>query len=399
MPTLIHMPQVSANLTSAVLKEWFKQEGDAVAANDPLGGVETDKVLIDFEAEHAGTLAKILVAPGTDVAVGAPIAVISKDGESAADVAAFLASVATPTVSAAAAATATAPAPGRSPGEAGPQSGQRIIASPLARRLARDAGIDLSGVKGSGPRGRIVKRDLEGLQAASPAPAADAHYTDTPHSAMRRTIARRLAESKSTVPHFYVKLECQVQKLIALRAEINQAAPRKVSLNDFIIKAVATALKEVPDMNVSWDDNHLRRYHRADISVAVSTDGGLITPIVRAAEEKSISRISADIADLAARARSGGLSPHEYQGGSFTVSNLGMYDVAEFSAIINPPQAAILAVGAAQERPVVVDGALTAAPVMNMVLSVDHRAVDGALAATFAATLKRLIENPLTLLI
>lgn len=428
MPTLIHMPQVSANVNSAVLKEWFKKEGDTVAVNDPLGGVETDKALIDFDAEHAGIMARILVAAGSDVEVGAPIAVISTAGESAADVAAFLAALgadagrtaggaaperqasahgqpaavapAAPAAPVAPAAPA-APATARTGGDGHPHNGKRILASPLARRLAKDAGIDLSALKGSGPAGRIVKRDIELVPAprAAEAPRRAAAYTDLPHSSMRRTIARRLSESKATVPHFYVKTECRMQKLIELRAEINLVAPRKVSLNDFIVKAAALALKEVPAMNVSWDDAHLRQYAQSDISVAVSTDTGLITPIVCAADGKSITGISAEVADLAARARAGRLAPYEYQGGSFTISNLGMFDVPEFSAIINPPQAGILAVGAVQSCPVVIDGGLAVAPVMRMVLSVDHRAVDGSVAAVFAAALKRLIENPVSLLI
>jgi pyruvate dehydrogenase E2 component (dihydrolipoamide acetyltransferase) len=402
MPTLIHMPQVSANVRSAVLKEWFKQEGDAVAVNDPLGGVETDKALIDFDAEQAGTLAKILVAAGTDIEVGTPIAVLSAAGESAADVEAFIATIkAKPSVSVAAS-TPAATAPVAVTASVS-NADARIKASPLARRLAKNAGIDLASLAGSGPNGRIVKRDVEQAPActtnAAMGNAGTAPFVDIPHSSMRRTIARRLTESKSTVPHFYVKLDCRMQALVALRADINGVAPKKVSINDFIIKAVALALQQVPAMNVSWDEAALRQYAQSDISVAVSTDSGLITPIVTSAQSRSISDISMQVADLAARARSGRLAPHEYQGGSFTISNLGMHDVQEFTAIINPPQAAILAVGAVQARPVVVDGGLVAAPMMTMVLSVDHRAVDGALAATFAARLKHLIENPLSLLL
>ncbi len=412
MPTLIHMPQVSANIRSAVLKEWFKQEGDAVAVNDPLGGVETDKALIDFDAGQAGTLAKHLVAAGTDVEVGAPIAVLSTAGESAAEVAAFIAAICARPVAAGASAAPAAVAPATKAvarAMAAPTGAasampadSRIKASPLARRLASRAGIDLALLCGSGPNGRIVKRDIEHAPARADLPGAGsaaAPYADIAHSGMRRTIARRLTESKSTVPHFYVKLECRMQALVGLRTEINRIAPKKVSINDFIIKAVAVALQQVPSMNVSWDEQALRQYVQSDISVAVSTDSGLITPIVSSAQSRSISDISMQVADLAARARSGRLAPHEYQGGSFTISNLGMHDVLEFSAIINPPQAAILAVGAVQIRPVVIEGGLVAAPMITMVLSVDHRAVDGALAATFAARLQHLIENPLSLLL
>jgi pyruvate dehydrogenase E2 component (dihydrolipoamide acetyltransferase) len=402
MPTLIHMPQLSANVRSAVLKEWFKQEGDAIALNDPLGGIETDKALIDFDATQAGTLAKILVAAGADVEVGTPIAVLTAAGESAADVAAFLATLGAGPACKAAPAQAAAPTPALAAVSVPePRDSKRTLASPLARRLAEESGIDLAHVQGSGPAGRIVRRDLEKAPALCP-PAGignESAYVDIPHSNMRRTIARRMSESKATVPDFYMKIECRMQRLIALRTEINLVAPKKVSLNDFVIKAVALALKEVPQMNVSWGEAAMRQYTHSDISLAVTTDSGLITPIVRAAETKSVSRISAEVADLAERARSGRLAPHEYQGGSFSISNLGMFGVQEFSAIINPPQAAILAVSAVESRPVVENGGLVVAPVVTMVISVDHRAIDGALAATWAAALKRLIENPVFLLL
>jgi pyruvate dehydrogenase E2 component (dihydrolipoamide acetyltransferase) len=426
------MPQVSANVNSAILKEWFKKEGEAVAVNDPLGGIETDKALIDFDSEHTGIMTKILVPAGSDVEVGVPIAVISEVGESAADVAAFLAKlgsdegtlgqqaqscryVTAPVASGKVIVEGTASrvVDGLTQGSGFPiaasgpadhesvQNSKRILASPLARRLAKNAGIDLSVLNGSGPGGRIVKRDIEQASAhpVGEAPRNIAAYIDLPHSSIRRTIARRLSESKATIPHFYVKLECRMQKLIELRAEVNLVAPKRVSLNDFIVKAVALALKEVPAMNVSWNEAYLRQYAESDISVAVSTDTGLITPIVCAAQNKSIASISSEVADLAVRARSGRLAPHEYQGGSFTISNLGMFEVSEFSAIINPPQAGILAVGAVQLCSVVINGDLAVAPVIRMVLSVDHRAVDGSVAAVFASALKRFIENPVSLLL
>jgi pyruvate dehydrogenase E2 component (dihydrolipoamide acetyltransferase) len=392
---LIHMPQLSANVTSAVLREWFKKEGDAVALNDALGGIETDKALMDFDATQAGKLEKILVKAGADVEVGTPIAVLSAEGESVSEVASFLAALAADDAVPAAPRVAAPPPAATIPSPA------RVLASPLARRLAKESGIDLALLQGSGPAGRIVKRDLE-KAPARPAVAqshTDSAYIEVPHTSMRRTIARRLGESKATIPEFYLKTECHVQRLVELRAEVNRVAPVKVSLNDFIVKAVALALKEVPAMNVSWDDAAMRQYTQSDISVAVSTDTGLITPIVRGAQAKSVTAIGAEIADLAARGRSGRLAAHEYQGGSFAISNLGMFGVDEFTAIINQPQAAILAVGAVKERPLVINGGLAVAPVMNMVLTVDHRVIDGALAATFAAALKRLIENPLSLLL
>jgi pyruvate dehydrogenase E2 component (dihydrolipoamide acetyltransferase) len=286
----------------------------------------------------------------------------------------------------------------------------RVFVSPLARRLAKQRGIDLNTLIGSGPNGRIVKRDIEAgsavvvsspvmTQPSTVSPSTLGDYTEVPHSGMRRTIARRLTESKSTIPHFYLSVDCRMDRLMSLRSEINTAMPRKISVNDFIVRTVAVALREVPQANVGWTENAMRQYTQADIAIAVSTDFGLITPIVRAADRKSLSMISQEIADLAERARASQLRPDEYQGGSFSVSNLGMFGVSEFSAIINPPQAAILAVGMTQQVPVVEDGAVKIASVMRCTLSVDHRAIDGALAAQWLAAFKRLLENPLSMLI
>ncbi|MQT77657.1 2-oxo acid dehydrogenase subunit E2, partial [Pseudomonas helleri] len=265
---------------------------------------------------------------------------------------------------------------------------------------------DLASLKGSGPNGRIVKRDVEAASAVPVAPApviaatvSGPGFDEIPHSGMRKTIARRLVKSKATVPHFYLDVEIRMERLLALREQVNQSAPRKISINDFIVKAVAVALRQVPAMNVTWTDTALRQYHEADVCVAVSTDTGLITPVVRNAGGKALSQISADVAKLAGRARDGRLRPEEYQGGSFTISNLGMFGVEQFSAIINPPHAAILAVGATQQKPVVEDGELKAGAVMRCTLSVDHRAVDGALAAQWLAVFKGLMENPLGMLI
>ncbi|MCI1013210.1 pyruvate dehydrogenase complex dihydrolipoamide acetyltransferase [Herbaspirillum sp. C7C2] len=435
MAKLIKMPEIAANATSAVIIQWSRKEGEAIKAGECLAEIETDKAVIEYDADSNGVLGKILAAAGQEVEVGAPIAVLFEEGETEVDIAALLAAAgvaveppvgagttASATASASAAATTGAADPEREPDAA---ASGRIFASPLARRLAQERGLALAGMTGSGPHGRIVRRDVEAAAQAAPATAAaaaiaaagsdatppaivipsasaaqdSAAFTDIPHSGMRRTIARRLSESKASIPHFYLSADCRMDRLLALRAEINAAGTRKISVNDFIVKAVAAALQSVPDMNVSWTEAALRKYQQADISVAVSTEGGLITPVVRNAGSKTLSAISREIVDLAARARSGALAPNEYQGGSFTVSNLGMFGVREFSAIINPPQAAILAVGATLSQPVVVDGQLAVAQVMKVTLSVDHRAVDGALAAQWLAAFQRCIENPLSALI
>lgn len=416
MATLLRMPEVAANATHATLAAWSKKEGEPIAVGDCLAEVETDKAIVEISADSAGVMGQCLVPAGQEVEVGAPIAVLLAAGEAAADVQALLqaaGAVATAPAAAAASAVPGTPAPAATTAQA---SGDRLRASPLARRLAAQRGVDLSRLQGSGPGGRIVKIDVERAQAAAPAPApasvpvaaapaaapagsGASAFTEVPHSSMRRTIARRLAESKSTIPHFYLTVECRMERLLALRTEINASASRKISVNDFIVRAVAVALREVPQANVGWTDTAMRQYAQADVAVAVSTDTGLITPIVRAADRKTLSQISAEIADLAARARAGQLRPEEYQGGSFSVSNLGMHGVGAFSAIINPPQAAILAVGASQQKPVVENGELKVGTVMACTLSVDHRAIDGALAAQWLAAFQRAIEAPLSMLI
>jgi len=408
------MPEVAANATHATLAAWSKKEGEPIAAGDCLAEVETDKAIVEISADSAGVMGQWLVPAGQEVEVGAPIAVLLAAGEAAADVQALLqaaGAVATAPAAAAASAVSGTLAPAATTAQA---SGDRLRASPLARRLASQRGVDLSRLQGSGPGGRIVKIDVERAQVAAPAPASApvaaapaaapagsgaSAFTEVPHSSMRRTIARRLAESKSTIPHFYLTVECRMERLLALRTEINASASRKISVNDFIVRAVAVALREVPQANVGWTDTAMRQYAQADVAVAVSTDTGLITPIVRAADRKTLSQISAEIADLAARARAGQLRPEEYQGGSFSVSNLGMHGVGAFSAIINPPQAAILAVGASQQKPVVENGELKVGTVMACTLSVDHRAIDGALAAQWLAAFQRAIEEPLSMLI
>lgn len=416
MATLLRMPEVAANATHATLAAWSKKEGEPIAAGDCLAEVETDKAIVEISADSAGVMGQWLVPAGQEVEVGAPIAVLLAAGEAAADVQALLQAAGAVTNAPAAAAASAVPGTPAPAATTAQTSGDRLRSSPLARRLAAQRGVDLSRLQGSGPGGRIVKIDVERAQAAAPAPApasapvaaapvaapagsGASAFTEVPHSSMRRTIARRLAESKSTIPHFYLTVECRMERLLALRTEINASASRKISVNDFIVRAVAVALREVPQANVGWTDTAMRQYAQADVAVAVSTDTGLITPIVRAADRKTLSQISAEIADLAARARAGQLRPEEYQGGSFSVSNLGMHGVGAFSAIINPPQAAILAVGASQQKPVVENGELKVGTVMACTLSVDHRAIDGALAAQWLAAFQRAIEAPLSMLI
>lgn len=416
MAKLLHMPEVSANATSAVIQKWVKQEGDSIIAGDCIAEIETEKALVELMAEEDAVLGKILVASGQDIEVGAPIGVLFLNGEQNVDVAELLAKAGVSNDSSELTATQVDPAvlpPAKPETDSARSSADkpvgRIFASPLARRLAAEKGLDLSLLTGSGPNGRIVKCDVEAASALSVVPVTDhtavtnslgaADYDEIAHSGMRKTIARRLTESKASVPHFYLRVECRMERLLALRQQVNQTASKKISINDFIVKAVAVALRQVPEMNVSWTDTAMRRYRQVDICVAVSTDNGLITPVVRGADVKALSQISADVAELAGRAREGRLRPEEYQGGSFTISNLGMYGVDEFSAIINPPQAAILAVGATQQQPVVEDGELTVGSVMRCTLSADHRAVDGALAAQWLGVFQRLIENPLSMLI
>lgn len=408
MATLIHMPEVSANTPSAVIVAWTKKEGEKVSVGDCLAEIETDKAIIEFAADNEGVLGKILIEAGSDVKVGTPIAVLLNHDEKNIDVNALLSEV--PSIAPDTAGdTSQSPVMSDSVNQDLPvvSSSSRIFASPLARRLAKQNDIDLSTVKGTGPNGRVVKNDIQRvLETNRMAPtmrnvAVPDHevYTDIPHSSMRKAIARRMLESKNTIPHFYVKVDCRMDALLALRANVNQHAERKISVNDLLTKIVAYALHQYPQVNVSWSDEGLRQYHHSDIAIAVSTDRGLITPIVKSAEQKSVSAISQEIADLATRARDGKLQPSEYQGGTFTISNLGMFGIQEFSAIINPPQAAILAVGATEDRVIVEDKQMVIASMMSVTLSVDHRAIDGSVAAEWLMQLKKLIENPLRALI
>lgn len=405
---------------------------------DTLAEIETEKANVDYQAEEQGRLARVLIKPGETVEVGAPIAVFAAAGDTDDDIEAALAAAGGADAPAAAAtepaptaeatpapATEThapsSPTPPPAPAEPTPavQNGGRIYASPLVRKRARESGIDLSQVTGTGPGGRIVKKDLESFTPAAPAaPAApastpatpapapaysqaatgEAGYTDRPHTGMRRAIARRLTESKTTVPHFYVTADCRVEKLLEARTQMNEATGVKVSVNDWVMKAVAKALMEVPDANVIWTDEALRFFNRADIAVAVAVEGGLLTPVLRGVESMSLTQINHEVTRLATKAREGAISQAEIEGGSFSVSNLGMYGTDAFQAILNPPQSGILAVGAARDAVVVENGELVAGKVMTVNLSADHRAVDGALAAEWMKAFRHYIENPLALL-
>jgi pyruvate dehydrogenase E2 component (dihydrolipoamide acetyltransferase) len=435
MPINVLMPALSPTMTEGKLARWLKKEGDAVKSGQVLCEIETDKATMEVEAVDEGTLGKILVAAGTEgVKVNAPIAVILEEGESAASAAAPA------PASAPAPAVAAAPAPAAAPSArsvAAPVADAgRVFASPLARRMAEQAGLDISAIRGSGPNGRIVKADIDAARAGgqagrkpaaaaataapSAAPAAAAlapaavsaaslaaigPHKLVPLSSMRRVIARRLTESKQQVPHFYLTVDCVIDRLLAGRAALNAKSPEKgpgafkLSVNDFVIKAVAVALRQVPAANASYSDDGILMWDAVDVSVAVAIPGGLITPIIRKADAKGLAQISNEMKDLAARAKDGKLKPEEFQGGGFSISNLGMFGIKEFGAVINPPQGAILAVGAGEQRPVVKDGALAIATVMSCTLSVDHRVIDGAVGAEFLAAFKRIVEDPLAMLL
>lgn len=426
MPIQILMPALSPTMTEGKLAKWLIKEGDTVKAGDIMAEIETDKATMEFEAVDEGVLEKILVPEGSEgVAVNTPIATLRGEDEKAGAAAPAPKPAAAPAQAPAAAPAASAPAPVAAPAAAAApaKSGDRVIASPLARRIASDAKIDLKAVAGSGPHGRVVKADVEAAIAgggakAAPAAAAKAAapgpsgpgarqladllkmpYRVEPLTSMRKTIARRLTESKQTVPHFYLTIDCELDDLLNLRSRLNAKAASKVSVNDFVVRAVALALKKVPAANGSYDDSGLIYYEHADVSVAVATPNGLITPIVKQAESKGLAQIAAETKDLAARARDGKLKPEEFQGGTFSVSNLGMFGIKEFAAVINPPQGCILAVGAGEQRAVVKNGALAVATVMSCTLSVDHRVVDGAVGAEFLQVFKGYIEDPLTMLL
>jgi pyruvate dehydrogenase E2 component (dihydrolipoamide acetyltransferase) len=434
MPINVLMPALSPTMTEGKLARWLKKEGDAVKSGQVLCEIETDKATMEVEAVDEGTLGKILVADGTEgVKVNTPIAVILEEGESAASASAP-APVAKPS---AAVAPAVAAAPAASPAAAPAKDAGRVFVSPLARRMAEQAGLDLAAIRGSGPNGRIVKADIDAAlaggktvarpaappapaatpsaaaAAAAPAPAAVSAaalaaigpHKLVPLSTMRRVIARRLTESKQQVPHFYLTVDCVIDRLLAGRAALNAKSPEKgpgafkLSVNDFVIKSVAVALRQVPAANASYSDDGILMWDNVDVSIAVAIPGGLITPIIRNADAKGLAQISNEMKDLAARAKDGKLKPEEFQGGGFSISNLGMFGIKEFGAVINPPQGAILAVGAGEQRPIVKDGALAIATVMSCTLSVDHRVIDGAVGAEFLAAFKRIVEDPLAMLL
>ena len=413
----ILMPALSPTMKEGKLARWLKTEGDTIASGDVIAEIETDKATMEVEAVDEGVLGRILTPEGTEgIAVNTPIAILVAEGESVPDVSA--ASATPPAAQAPVAAPAATMAPPAVAPSAAPaaSSGKRVFASPLARRIAAQKGIDLSTLKGSGPNGRIVRRDVEQAgqtpaatpKAASPAAVAEAAgtgYAKVPHSTMRKVIARRLTEAKSTIPHFYVEMDVQLDALMALRSQMNAASPAdgpgayKISVNDMLVKAVAVTLRRVPKVNVSYTDDAVLVYDDVDISVAVSIPDGLITPIVRRADTKSLRQISTETRDLVARARAGKLKPEEFQGGTFSISNMGMYGVKAFSAIINPPQAAILAIAAAERRAVVKGNEITIGTVMTVTLSVDHRVVDGALAAEWVSAFRAVVENPMSLVV
>ncbi len=402
----IRMPSLAPSIEEVTLVRWLKKPGDAVKAGDVIAEVETDKALVDLEATDEGVIGRLFVNDGArGVKVGSVIAVLVKPGEA---VPQGPTNQTVPAALTQPAAFAVVPAPAMRESASAPTTpGARVLASPLARRLASQAALDLAALRGSGPNGRIVKRDVEAARpagvAAAPASLTQAgltaDYEDIEHSAMRRTIAQRLSAAKQQVPHFYLTIDCELDALLQLRSKFNEAVPSgKLSVNDFIVKAVAHAMGQVPAVNAAWTEAAIRRYRRVDIAVAVATPGGLITPILRDVSAKSLGVISSEIKALAERAKAGRLLPHEYQGGSFTISNLGMYGIREFSAIINPPQACILAVGAAEQRAVVKAGHLAVATVMSCTLSADHRVVDGVVGAEFLAAFKVAIQNPFALL-
>ncbi|MGA1187088.1 MAG: pyruvate dehydrogenase complex dihydrolipoamide acetyltransferase [Candidatus Puniceispirillaceae bacterium] len=442
MSVNVTMPALSPTMTSGTVAKWTIAIGDMVQSGDVIAEIETDKATMEVEAIEDGVVAQILVAAGTEnVAVGTVIAVLAEDGESIDEVAS--AAMVPPQIEDTAQSTAQSGAktPTQPAAEGGasnteakpvgtvtpPEKTARIFATPLARRIAAERGIALDQITGSGPHGRILRRDVESAPAPTmhaPAMHAPENYSlanraaplsansmNVPavggaselvvNSQMRKSIASRLQESKQQAPHFYLTIDCHIDDLLAARRRLNEKAPEgvKISLNDLVIRAAAMALIDVPDANVSWEGDHTRRFQHADIAMAVAIDGGLVTPIIWAAETMGLAALSKTTADLAERARHGQLRAADYSGGSFTISNLGMYGIREFAAVINPPQAAILAVGAGEQRPVVVDGALAVATVMTVTLSADHRAVDGAVGARWLQSFKGFIEHPVTMLL
>lgn len=412
MAQIVRMPAVMANATDAVLSQWMTSPGQTIAIGDPLAEIETDKAVVEYAAEVEGTIGRLLVEPGERVIVGDPIAVVLEEGEDPAavpvDALAAPATEPSPQSDKAAeppSAAASPPQPIKQPRvEASPTG--RVFATPIARRIAAHRGVDLSLLTGTGPNGRIVRKDVDEYRAnpavvsGSPTGSSEGEYQDVPLTGMRRAIAQRLTESKTTVPHFYVTAHVRADRLLGLRREINTGHTRKISVNDFVVKAVSAVMVQVPAANAIWNGDSIRYFDSVDLAVAVAVPNGLLTPVIRGVEQLGLGQLSAQIANIADQARAGRLQQHQLEGGSFAVSNLGMYGVDEFSAIINPPQAGILAVSAAKPRPVVdKDGQIAAATVMTLTLSADHRVIDGTLAAEWIAALVAGLENPLGLLI
>ncbi|WP_170564523.1 pyruvate dehydrogenase complex dihydrolipoamide acetyltransferase [Ruegeria atlantica] len=435
MPTEILMPALSPTMEEGTLAKWLVKEGDTVSSGDLLAEIETDKATMEFEAVDEGVVGKILIPEGTEgVKVNTAIAVLLEDGESADDIAAAPAAAPTAAPAAAAgnevAAPAAPEAPAPAPAAPAKADGGRIFASPLARRIAAQKGLDLAQIAGSGPHGRIVKADVEGATATAPAPAAASAPADAAPAAaaapagpsadavarmyegrdyeeikldgMRKTIAARLSEAKQTIPHFYLRRDIKLDALLKFRSQLNKQLEGrgvKLSVNDFIIKAVANALQQVPECNAVWAGDRVLQLKPSDVAVAVAIEGGLFTPVLQDADTKSLSALSTEMKDLAGRARERKLAPHEYQGGTFAVSNLGMFGIDNFDAIVNPPHAGILAVGTGLKKPVVGDdGELTVATVMSVTMSVDHRVIDGALGAQLLQAIVENLENPMVML-
>lgn len=412
------MPEVAAGATEIVLSKWQVAIGATIKVGDIIAEMETEKAVVDYATEASGIVHKILVSDGASVEVGSPIMIVIEPGEDGSAGDALLGGgLATPTAAPAAVEvsvqstesnTATI-AQASTVAETVDSANSRQFVSPIVRKIARERGVDLSKISGTGPQGRVVRRDLESFLAGAPTASAassaiakqdySSGYSTVPHTGMRRAIARRLTESKSTVPHFYVTADCNVDVLLELRKRINETSAVKISVNDFVVKAVASALMDVPESNVIWTPEAMHKFESADIAVAVSTEGGLLTPVVRGVDKRSLSNLSQEISELVTRARAGKLRQEELEGGSFAVSNLGMFGTKEFSAILNPPQSGILAVGAASQRAIVINGEIKVANVMTVTLSADHRAVDGADAAKWMAAFVQRIENPLSMLI
>ncbi|GAA5017171.1 pyruvate dehydrogenase complex dihydrolipoamide acetyltransferase [Acinetobacter puyangensis] len=412
MSKLLHMPEVLANTTHATINKWLVAEGDSIIIGQCIAEVETDKAVVEMIAEQEGLITKLIAQEGEEIEVGAAIAQLNGGGQ------VDLAAIQSETVEVNTASNTTGDAASiaqtaetDSSTASNHKKDKRIFASPLAKRLAQQNQLNLNDLNGSGPHGRIVKRDIElaleqsiaqttsvPVVIAEPATVV-AEYDEIPLTNMRKTIARRLSESKSTVPHFYLNVECHVDALLAMRQQINAIAQEKISVNDMMIKAVAMASVQVPAMNACWAETVIRQYHHVDISVAVATEKGLLTPVIKKVETKSLSAIHREVAELAELARAGKLTPDQYQGGSFSISNLGMFGVSDFNAIINPPQAGILAVGAIKKKPIVINDVLEVGSVLRCSLSADHRVVDGAVAAAWLSAFQQLIEDPLKLLI